>query len=80
MLTCVQEQHTYNKVFPHSNTGNRQFAVVNPKTKRIWDVPNRGGVDAIHVAGWLKFGKKILCPALNRFDQKKYVLPGIQVV
>ena len=37
----------------------------------------RGRVDAIHVVGWLKFGKNILCPALNRFDQRKYVLPYV---
>ena len=42
MLLCVQEQHASNKVFPHSSTSNRQFAVVNPRMERIWDVPNRG--------------------------------------
>ena len=29
-----------------------------------------GEVEVIHVAGLLKFGKRILCPALNRFDQR----------
>ena len=29
------------KFFFHSSIGNRQFAVVNPRTDRIWDVPNK---------------------------------------
>ena len=81
MLINVQKQHASNKVFPHGSTDNGQFTVVNPGTERIWDVPDReGGVDTIHDAGWLKFRKKTLCPALNRFSQMKYVQLGIQVV
>ena len=34
--------HAGNKVFPHGSTDNRQFAVVNPGTERIGDVPNWG--------------------------------------
>ena len=68
------------KGFPNSGPSNRQFAVVNPRTERIRDVPNRRRSWWSTCCGFVKIWEKVLCNSLNRFDQKRHLLLRIQVV
>ena len=59
MLICVQELYASNEVFLIAAlaTGNSRSLTLG--RREYGTFLTGGGVDAIHVAGWLKFGKKI---------------------